>query len=101
MEQFYIISNMDYPMLYAYMGQFPVYRVINAYELAFGSVQVLAYEKDTIIFICDRYIKASEDEQKKFCVVLEWQFQDHNETVIKKSENVSKRSERKQMSNSD
>jgi len=94
MDKFYMISIMDYPMLYAYLGQFPAITVMEAYESAFGSVQVLAYEWDVLKYICDRYLSASEDDQRKFCLALEGQLSAPAEAVVKKAEKVVRRRER-------
>lgn len=63
--------GMDGKQCREYLKPFSALKVMDAFEAAFGSAQVLAYEKDVLGYIIRCLNKADEPARRRFADVLD------------------------------
>lgn len=63
--------GMDGKQCREYLKPFSAIRVMDAFEAAFGSAQVLAYEKDMLGYIIRCFVKADEAAKRRFADTLD------------------------------
>lgn len=66
-----MMLGMDGRQLREYLRPFSALKVMDAFEAAFGSAQVLAYEKDILGYIIRCLNKADEPATRRFADVLD------------------------------
>lgn len=75
----------DQETIKVFLGRKSAFEVLKSYEAAFGSPQLLAYERDTLAAIIDRYLSSDEKSQMIFCEHLEIGISSQNKKAKKKA----------------
>lgn len=71
MNSYDIISAMGKKEIRAYFGGMNSFKIFEAYEAVFGSVQIFAYEQYPLDYLTERYLNASQEEKIRFCEALD------------------------------
>lgn len=67
-----LFNQSDRETIHRYLGNQYLFDVFQAYEIALGSPQILAYERNIIKAIIDTYLSSDEKSQRAFCDYLEF-----------------------------
>lgn len=94
-EIYNLLSKSDRKTINWYLGKHSAFDVLKAYETAFGSPQILAYERDTLGAIIETYLSSDENAQMAFCEYLELGIITQNDKAQKSSEKKIRRLERR------
>lgn len=62
-----LFKQADQETIKKFLSGKSAFEVLKSYEAAFGSPQLLAYERDTLAAIIDKYISSDEESQMIFC----------------------------------
>lgn len=81
-----LFQQADRDTIRRFLGNKSVFDVLMSYEAAFGSVQLLAYERDTMEAVIDKYISSDEASKMLFCERLEKGVSSKNLKAKKKAE---------------
>lgn len=79
-----LFKQADQETIKLFLSGKSAFEVLKSYEAAFGSPQLLAYERDTLAAIINKYLSSDEELQMIFCEHLENGISPQNNKAKKK-----------------
>ncbi|MCQ2272989.1 MAG: hypothetical protein MJZ72_09450 [Bacteroidales bacterium] len=88
-----LFKHADRKTIELFLSGKSAFEVLRSYEIAFGSPQLLAYERDTLAAIIDKFLSSDEESQLLFCEHLEKGISIQNIKAKRKAERQIRRLE--------